>query len=209
MLVDMKKSAKAKDDKRKVVRAGTGVRTVLDRSAWIAAARDELIAGGIGAVKVGKLAETLGVTRESFYHHFKSLEELQEQLLTDWDEGNVAAYEALLAVGAAGDGESDFRAMEKMWLGEARYSPAWDAAIRDWARVSKKAAQVVKHIDDRRVDMIRRMFLNKGFDAEEALVRARIYYYHQVGYYTIKPGESREERLRLFPVYIRVLMGQS
>lgn len=190
----------------RTVRARNGKRTALDRAAWIAEARAVLVAGGIAAVKVGKLATKLGVTRESFYHHFKSLHELHDELLSDWDHGNAAAYQALLDPGH--DGEQEFRAMERMWLDEARYSPAWDLAIRDWARVSKKAARVVARVDERRVEMIKQMYLDMGYEEVEALVRARIYYFHQVGYYTIKPGESRAERLKLFPVYVRVLMGR-
>jgi AcrR family transcriptional regulator len=205
--VDMPAKTSRKPSAKRSASEQNGKRAVLDRAAWLAKARDVLIEGGIGSVKVGKLAGMLSVTRESFYHHFKSLEELHDELLAEWEHGNEAAYKALLDVQR--DGEQEFRAMEKMWLAEARYSPAWDSAIRDWARISKKADQVVRHVDERRVEMIRRMYLDMGFEETEALVRARIYYFHQVGYYTIKPGESREERMRLFPVYIRVLMGRS
>lgn len=208
-------STRAKARKAKMPESGrapvispkaSGPRVALDRAAWIAKAREVLIAGGIGAVKVGKLAGMLAVTRESFYHHFKSLDELHDELLNDWDTGNVAAYQALL--NSQRDGEREFRAMEKMWLEEGPYSPVWDAVVRDWARISKKAERVVRHVDERRVDLIRQMYLDMGYDPVEALVRARIYYFHQVGYYTIKPGESRRERMELFPVYIRVLLGR-
>lgn len=180
-------------------------RAPLDRAAWITEARAELVIGGIAAVKIGKLAATLGVTRESFYHHFKHLQELHDELLTDWDLGNAAAYGALLD--PRHDGEQEFRAIERMWLDEARYSPAWDSAIRDWGRVSEKAAGVVARADEHRIETIKQMFIDVGYEEIEALVRARITYFHQVGYYTTKPRESREERLKLFPVYVRVLMG--
>lgn len=186
--------------------SSNGARVALDRAAWIAKARAVLIEGGIGAIKVGKLAGMLAVTRESFYHHFSSLEELHDELLADWETGNVTAYQALLD--AQRDGEREFRAMEKMWKEEGPYSPAWDAVIRDWARVSKKAERVVRHVDERRVGVIRQMYLDMGYEPVEALVRARIYYFHQVGYYTIKPGESRQERLALIPVYQRILLGR-
>lgn len=200
------KTARKRNRDLRAPRARNGKRAGLDRAAWIVEARAVLVAGGIAAVKIGKLAARLGVTRESFYHHFKSLQELNDELLSDWDRGNAAAYGALLD--PRHDGEQEFRAMERMWLDEERYSPAWDSAIRDWARVSKKASRVVARVDERRVEMIKQMFLDMGYEETESLVRARIYYFHQVGYYTIRPGESRDERLRLFPVYVRVLMGR-
>jgi len=178
---------------------------MLDRRAWIAEARAALVAGGIAAVKVGKLAEKFAVTRESFYHHFKDLQELHDELLKDWDVGNATVYGELLDSGH--DSKREFEAMERMWLDEAIYSPAWDAAIRDWARTSQKTARVLKRVDDRRVAIIKQMYVDAGYQDAESLVRARIYYFHQVGYYTVKPDESREERLRLFPIYARILKG--
>lgn len=200
------KPARIRNDDGRTVRARNGKRAVLNRAAWITAARAVLVAGGIAAVKIGKLAARLGVTRESFYHHFSSLQELRNELLIDWERGNAAAYESLLNPGHKG--EEEFRALERMWLDEALYSPAWDSAIRDWARFSKRAARVVARADEQRVEMIKQMFLDMGYEEIEALVRARIYYFHQVGYYTVQPGESRDQRLKLFPTYVRVLMGR-
>jgi AcrR family transcriptional regulator len=192
--------------RRRAPRASAGARNGrpgLDRAAWIRQARETFIAGGITAIKIGKLASALAVTRESFYWHFKSLAELQGELLADWEQGNAVAYEAVLD--SRHDSEQEFRAVYEMWLDEGRYSPAWDTAMRDWARRSKRAARVVGRVDERRVQIIRQIYLDMGCEPDEALVRARIYYFHQVGYYTILPAESRLERLRLIPIYRKIL----
>ena len=187
-------------------KGNAGKRTALDRAAWIAEARAVLIEGGISAVKIGRLASKLNVTRESFYWHFRSLKELQDELLADWERGNTAAYEALIE--AHSDGIEALRALARMWLDEEAYSPRWDGAVRDWARTSKAADRVVRRVDERRIEIIRQIFLSLGCDETEALVRARITYFHQVGYYALKPGESRKERLRLLPTYLRLLAGR-
>ena len=44
-------------------------------------------------------------------------------------------------------------------------------------------------------------------DLAEAHIRARITYYHQVGYYTLAVHESRRTRRRLSPMYALVLTG--
>jgi AcrR family transcriptional regulator len=180
-------------------------RTTLDRQAWIGEARDALVAGGIAAVKVGQLASKLAVTRESFYHHFEDLSELHDELLKDWDSGNASVYEGLIV--SSHNSALEFELVEKMWLAEGTYSPAWDAAIRDWARTSRKAAAILKRVDEQRLTVIERIFSHAGYAPAESLVRARIYYFHQVGYYTVKPDESRAERLALFPIYARILKG--
>jgi AcrR family transcriptional regulator len=183
------------------------VRAGLDRGAWIVAARKVLIQGGIGAVKIGKLAARLRVSRESFYWHFKDLSELHRELLRDWQEGNSALYRALIDP-ARRDGEREFREMVELWLEERRYDPRWDAAVRDWARTSPAVARTVARVDELRIGIIRAMFLDMGYDEVEALIRARITYYHQVGYYTIAPRQSPPERRRLAPVYVRLLTGR-
>jgi dipeptidyl aminopeptidase/acylaminoacyl peptidase len=87
------------------------------------------------------------------------------------------------------------------------YSPAWDSALRNWATLSKQAAAVVRRVDEHRINIIREIFLHLGYLDPQALVRARIVYFHQVGYYTLALGESLEQRETLLPVYVDALLG--
>jgi hypothetical protein len=49
--------------------------------------------------------------------------------------------------------------------------------------------------------------LDLGAPPNEALVRARILYFHQMGYYALGLKESRHERETLYPIYERLLFG--
>jgi hypothetical protein len=49
--------------------------------------------------------------------------------------------------------------------------------------------------------------LDAGVEPGEALVRARVIYFHQVGYYALEMGETRRERLDLSRTYYYVLTG--
>ena len=62
-------------------------RSSLSREQWVAAAVDLLVDGGIDQVRVDVLAKRLGVTRGSFYWHFKDRGELLEQVLQAWHQG--------------------------------------------------------------------------------------------------------------------------
>jgi hypothetical protein len=95
-----------------------------------------------------------------------------------------------------------------VWVTEAGYSPAWDAAVRDWGRRSTPVAKVVRRVDDDRIGVLRQVFKDLGFADEEAFVRARVTYFHQVGYYAMGVQESRRQRLQLLPLYTRVLTGR-
>jgi AcrR family transcriptional regulator len=192
----MKKSAKPAN--RQPLRLGS--------EAWLSAARTALINGGIGSVKIVPLAKVLGVTSGSFYWHFKSLQTLLDALLRDWQKTNTEPLFAAVAA-HADSAAKQFDALVNVWINETNYSPAWDAAMRDWARVSPKVEAAVRRIDEKRIELLRTVFKRLGFSDAKAFLRARVTYFHQVGYYALRIVESRAERLRLKPLYIEVLRG--
>jgi AcrR family transcriptional regulator len=179
----------------------------IGRHGWLDAARTILIREGIAGVKVDRIARRLKVTRGGFYWFFDSHQQLLDALLVDWEERNTEGFKAVLRESGR-NGMAEFQALVDLWLNEKNYSPAWDAAVRDWARVSGKVANAVRRTDDIRIDVLRQVFLDMGCEEKEAFVRARICYFHQVGYYALGVRESREERLRLMPLYTRVLTGR-
>ena len=46
-----------------------------------------------------------------------------------------------------------------------------------------------------------------GYKGKEAHIRARITYYHQLGYYALGVQEFRKERRELLPYYQKMLTG--
>ncbi len=178
------------------------------REGWLAAAREALIREGIAGVQIGKLARRLKITRGGFYWFFESRKELLDALLRDWESTNTEGFKSVLRQSGQA-GMAEFHAIVDIWITESHYSPAWDAAVRDWARVSKKVANAVRRTDDERIGILKQIFLDMGCEDEEAFVRARICYFHQVGYYALGVRESRAERLKLLPTYVRVLTGRN
>lgn len=181
-------------------------RPAFGREAWIAAGREALIREGVAGVEIGKLARRLKITRGGFYWFFDSRQALLRQLLADWRRMNTEAFKAVLR-DAGHNGVAEFRALVDVWVNEGRYDPKWDAAVRDWARTSPSVARTVQRVDSERIDIIKQIFVDMGCDETSALVRARITYFHQVGYYTLGVKAPREERLRLLPYYIAFLTG--
>lgn len=185
--------------------AGHGKRQALDRSAWIIEGRNALVAGGIGAVKIGQLAAALGVTREAFYWHFKSLGELHAALRADWEADNTTRFEASLA-DPGRDHMRDLESVSTLLLGQESFRAGWDTAMRDWARTSEETAALVARIDHERTVMLQGVFLKLGYGELEALARARVYYLFQVGYYTTRVEDSPAKRKKLVPEYLRILL---
>lgn len=178
----------------------------LERSDWIEAARAALIERGIERVKVLTLAKALGVTTGSFYWHFTDRPQLLSALLTDWEDRNTMAFRA--AVASSGDPHVQFDRMVDVWFREQEFDPAYDSAVRDWSRVSPAVEAAVQRVDEQRIELLRQVFAAMGEEEPDALVRARIVYYHQVGFYAMRVRIAPAERARLLPVYTRLLKGE-
>jgi len=172
---------------------------------WIAAARELLITEGVAAIKVDRLARRLGVTRGGFYWRFAGLPALLEAVLADWRDTNSVAV--LAALEGPGSPRQRFQDLMRVWIEEAGYSPAYDTAVREWGRTDPAVAAVVTEVDERRLAAFERLFRDAGYRPREALVRARITYYHQVGYYALGVQEAREQRRALGATYRRILTG--
>lgn len=177
----------------------------LTREEWIEAAREILINHGYAAVKIDRIARRKRVTRGGFYWRFKGLRDLQDALVADWRKTNSQPILEIL--------KSDstplqrFREMQIAFIEEKQFSPAYDAAMREWGRSSRRVATIVRRVDDERIDALRALFAEVGYSRDEAFIRARITYFHQLGYYAMEVHESTQARLEMSALYYKVLTG--
>jgi AcrR family transcriptional regulator len=182
-------------------------RKLLTPSDWILAGQRLLIASGVAGVKIDRLARRLGVTRGSFYWHFKSHADLLRDLIKLWEDTNTAPFFRVVSADNRATAVEKFRTIIDIWVEEKDYSSAFDTAVRDWARSSRTVAECVRRIDATRIDILMRVFKELGYGDREALVRARITYFHYVGANALKIEEPKEYRMALVPIVRDVLMG--
>ncbi len=183
-----------------------GQRRPLTREKWIAAALEVFEKKGIAAVKIDALAKRLRVTRGSFYFHFAGLGDLHQSLLNQWRDRNCAPF-AKLAAEPDLDGLTLFSRVVRTWVDEAPFRPLLDLAVRDWGRGARPVANEVAAADEFRISLLARAFRAIGYSDDESVVRARITYLHQIGYYALPFKETAAERTRYQPIYGRVLLG--
>ncbi|MCX5495550.1 TetR/AcrR family transcriptional regulator [Kaistia dalseonensis] len=181
-------------------------RKTLSRESWIAAALKALEKRGIADVKIDLLAKQFKVTRGSFYFHFTGIKDLHEALLEEWRARNCRPFEALDRIEEQ-DGLAFFTRIVKIWVDEAPYRPLLDLAVRDWSRTARKLADEMAAIDNLRISLLTRAFRAMNYPDDESLVRARITYFHQIGYYTLSFKEAAADRKRYQPLYGKVLLG--
>lgn len=178
----------------------------LTRADWISVARKVLIKTGIDEVKVDRLAKRMKVTRGSFYWHFDDRQALLDALLEDWRGRNIREIDEIKARWA--DTPPDFSEVVRIWLGEDPLVVQFDMAIRAWAKKTAAVAKLVHQIDDAWVALLQDFFARTGLGPDESMVRARVVYFHQIGYYALAIEEDVAVRARLVPIYYEVLTGQ-
>ena len=178
------------------------------RAAWIDAARDILIGGGFAALNLRGLAGSLGVTTGAFYSVFAGQDDLHEALREKWRDQNTAPLIAAMA-GAGADGFRQYLAALRVTVLDGSIDPRFDNAMRDWAHSSPRTAQVLAEVEALRIDLLVRMFRALGFDDTRALIRARIAYFHQVGYGAMGVTDDPDDRLLNLRYYAEALLGRS
>jgi AcrR family transcriptional regulator len=188
-------------------------RPVVDRTVWLDAARAILIAQGVDAVKIEPLAAMLEISRSSFYWHFKNRQDLLTALTEYWTGVNDRALRSLVEPHEDDPDEPDALAkirleqLINLFIDERQFSSEFDMAIREWARKDATVAKEVARIDKQRIAHIQKIFSDMGYSKPDSLVRAKILYFHQLGYYLTGIKESDEVRKRVAPRYLEVLSG--
>lgn len=197
------KRTKAPAKRARAAKANTA--DTLERADWIAAAKAMLLRDGAAAVKVERIATALNVTRGGFYWRFRDHADLMDALLKDWRDTNSTTMMAALK----GEGTPVERIWKLMdiWVDEIGYDPAYDIAVRSWATISKKVARVVRAVDEERIEAMHRLFLDYGYSDMEAFIRARVLYWHQLGYYAMGVKERKAKRHEYLELYFKVLTG--
>ena len=174
---------------------------------WLETARRILIDDGIVGLKVDRIAQRLGVTRGGFYHNFKDREDFLDRLIAYWEETCKFLPEVPPPAELGKAAEWLDLVIDRLIEGDG-YDQHFDLAVREWARSDKKAEWAVERADRKRMETLEKIFLTLGYDATSAEIRARIFYYHQIGYYAIGVQQSIAERRRGAKIYLDILCGE-
>ena len=184
----------------------TPERKALQRLDWLRRALELFVAEGIEAVRITRLAEDLQVTRGSFYWHFDNREDLIDALVDFWQRKNTPAITA--AVEDADSLEQGIFNFFELCIDAERFDPRLDLALREWARRSPPIRQRVDKADAERIEALRRFFARHHYASTEALIRARVLYFSQIGFYALEVDESLEQRLAYTEAYFESFTGR-
>jgi AcrR family transcriptional regulator len=141
------------------------------RESWLRAARLALLRHGVNGVSIEPLAMSLGVTKGSFYWHFKDRTDLLEALLREWEQEAALLTDALRGgsdtalPGVIGE-------LRRRTLASERGEWPSDVAIFAWAAVDPAVARRVNRAEEDRMRLFREL------TGEDALADLFYYAYH-------------------------------
>ena len=156
-------------------------RAALDRDAWIKGAIAILAEHGAERLRVEALAKRLGVTKGSFYWHFKDRRDLQDAVLDLWKEGRIRDIRKQTQAQPGGEAAALLHTIEVYASARNRKGIAIEAGVRDWARRDPQAVAVVEEVDAERLACACRLFLACGIGADEARARSVMLYAYVFG----------------------------
>ena len=157
----------------------------LGRQEWIDVGLMTLAAHGPDAVRVERLAESLGVTKGSFYWHFKDRCALLGAMLEAWQS---LATNAVIETVESKGGDARAR-LSTLFTIVFASDGRLDHAVRSWAAQDELARSTLDAIDRRRFDYLVSLFTELGFKSVEARARARFAYHALIGQFMVgKPA---------------------
>ncbi|AZG44037.1 TetR/AcrR family transcriptional regulator [Gordonia insulae] len=164
---------------------------------WLDAAMQVLISEGVGAIKISRLCDRLGVTKGSFYWHFTDIAALMKALADHCRRVEDAAQKTLADLHELPPADR-IEAMVQLVSDPRRWTV--ESAVRTWAETDESIATTVAAIDDQVFRIAHEAMRDLGFEEPEAHARATTLLYAGIGYLHARPrhGPASEDDKRIF-----------
>jgi AcrR family transcriptional regulator len=134
-----------------------------------------------------------GVTKGSFYWHFKNREDFVRSVARYWATSfTFAIIEKVNQQKLKGSK----RLLALMKILTEQETARYDLAMRAWGTQEPEVAIILAEVDKRRLNYIRSMFEEMGFEGDELRMRTRAFVICQNSQYSLFLEETLEERLK-------------
>ena len=153
-------------------------RTRLSAEDWEEAALGLIADQGVGALAVEELARQLGVTKGSFYWHFRTREALLLAALERWEQ--YGEREVLGQIETIADPRERLPELFRRVAHELRPHRVYAALLK--ALDHPLVVPVMARVSQRRTDFLNTAYREAGLPPEDAINRARLTYAAYVGF---------------------------
>jgi len=150
---------------------------------WADAALDAFASGGVRAASIPGIARTLGVTKGSFYWHFRSLDELIAAALKRWEERDRAALDELRTVA------EPRKRLAALFAEAMKATQAQTLFVALSGSSMPAVSSAIRRMSERRIKFLAEAYRELGLGEAGAHERALLVYAAYVGLLHLR-GES-------------------
>lgn len=161
-------------------RDGRGAR--LSRDEWLARALDILATEGQARLRIEAVCAALGVTKGSFYWHFKDRQDLLDAVLQLWKEGRLRDIEKQTTAIPGKELAQIHHVIDVYSSVRNRKGIAIELAVRDWARHDSTVNAIVEEVDAYRLACTNKLFTALGLSDDEARARSILVFAYVFGH---------------------------
>jgi AcrR family transcriptional regulator len=175
----------------------------VSKDQWLTKALDTLESSGVEAVKIERLAKGLGISRSGFYYHFENRQDLLGHLLDYW----VREYTGVLTDNPdVIELDPKKRLYTTMEMIRNKHLTKYDLAMTSWAKLDPQVHKVVKKVVKMRLDYLRVIFAELGFQGDELEMRTRLFVCYHSWEDTMFPDLSNQQHSKLLKLRYKYLI---
>lgn len=166
---------------------------------WLDQGLELLAEGGVKALTIEALAAEVGLTKGSFYHHFKNMGDYEEKLVDMW------AHECLSTTPKLPKKETQLlSALDAFISGAFSQDTNVELAIRSWAQQDEMVRARVAQVDSARYTYVLSSLVAIVADWEKASLMADMLYSILVGSSAVIPGLSDQRVQEIYKEFKRL-----
>jgi len=159
-----------------------GMNDKLNQERWLSAGLQVLAEEGPEGLRIMPIAQQLGVTKGSFYWHYRNLEDYQSALLEEWEQRHTrqVIHHVEDKGGEAADKLRNLVSIS--FSADARLAQA----IRRWAITNPQAREAQARVDHDRLAYLVSLLRPLGWPQAKAEFLARWLYGALIGYFSLQ-----------------------
>ncbi|MEM8856805.1 MAG: TetR/AcrR family transcriptional regulator [Chloroflexota bacterium] len=160
---------------------------------WFTAGVQLINQDGAKKLTIDALCQHIGMTKGSFYHHFKGMDNFIKAFLIYFEEEGT-----LQIIEQVEQEESPHAKIRLLIELSTQYPPELEVGMRAWAHQDERVQQVFERVDQQRLDYLTQLWLPLVNDEATARVRGRVLYTILIGGEHILPPLPRDELRAVF-----------
>jgi len=153
------------------------MRNRFTKAEWLREGLRTLAREGPSGLKAAPMAARLGISRGSFYWHFRDMAAFKKQLLSSWRAATTDRVIGELDASKAGPDRLKDLLHRAMIMQRSRL----DRAVRVWAGDDRNVAKAIAAVDGRRIAYIAKLLTESGAPRTRASGRATFIYWAYLG----------------------------